>query len=446
MIIKTGITGNKPMKTALKSVLALGLAGVVCSGFAMAQTVAIMNGEVHTISGGIIEDGDVIIRDGRIAQVGADLTAPQGAEVIDASGKVVTPGLFAPYSNIGLLELGLDNEANDASPKRGRDFPLGAALNAVDAYNPSSTLIALNRAGGVTRALSAPGAGDTLFAGRAAVIDMSGSATSVTLPDAAQVAVMGYSGAARSGDTRMGAWAVLREYLDEAAVYAAAPNSYPSRAREDRFAIADLRALGPVIAGDQPLIVSVNSASDIRNLIRLKNAYQLRVIIVGGSEAWRVGPELAAANIPVMLDPLYNLPGQFEDMGATLESAARLHAAGVRVSFYNPPGFGAHNLRLLTQMAGNAVANGLPYDAALAALTRNPAELFGLGSQLGTLEAGKRADVVVWNGDPLELTTHPEAVFIDGREQDLNNRLRMLRERYRDLSRGDLPHAYRGGE
>lgn len=440
------ITTNKSMKTALKSILALGLVGVINSAPAMAQTVAIMNGEVHTISGGVIENGDVIIRDGRIAQVGADLTAPQGAEVIDASGKVVTPGLFAPYSNIGLLELGLDNEANDASPRRGRGFPLGAALNAVDAYNPSSTLIALNRAGGVTRALSAPGAGDTLFAGRAAVIDMSGSVTSVTLPDAAQVAVMGYSGASRSGDTRMGAWAVLREYLDEAAVFAAAPNSYPARAREDRFAIADLRALGPVISGDQALIVNLDGANDIRNLIRLKNAYQLRVIIVGGAEAWRVAPELAAANIPVMLDPLYNLPGQFEDMGATLENAARLHAAGVKISFYNPPGFGAHNLRLLTQMAGNAVAHGLPYDAALAALTRNPAEFFGLGSQLGTLESGKRADVVVWNGDPLELTTHPEAVFIDGREQDLNNRLRMLRERYRDLSRGDLPHAYRGGE
>ena len=437
---------NKAMKTALKTLVASGLAGVVATAAAAAQTIAIMNGEVHTISGAVIENGDVIIEDGRIAQVGADLSAPEGADVIDATGKVVTPGLFAPYSNIGLLELGLDDEANDAGPRRGQGFPLGAALQAVDAYNPSSTLIALNRAGGITRALSAPSAGDTIFAGRAAVIDMSGGVNSVTAPDAAQVAVMGYSGANRSGDTRMGAWAVLREYLDEAAVYAAAPNTYPTRARESRFAIADLRALGPVIAGDQPLIVGVNSVNDIRNLIRLKNAYQLRVIIVGGSEAWRAADELAAANIPVMVDPLYNLPDQFEDMGATLENAARLHAAGVRISFYNPPGFGAHNLRLLTQMAGNAVSYGLPYDAALAALTRNPAEMFGLAAQLGTLEPGKRADVVVWTGDPLELTTRPEAVFIDGRAQDLNNRLVMLRERYRDLSRGDLPHAYRGGE
>ena len=437
---------NKPMKTALKITVAAGLAGIAATASAAAQTVAIMNGEVHTVSGAVIEEGDVIIRDGRIAQVGADLSAPEGAEVIDATGKVVTPGLFAPYSNIGLLELGLDNEANDAGPRRGDGFPLGAALSVVDAYNPSSTLIALNRAGGITRALSAPSAGDALFAGRAAVIDMSGGVNSVMSPDAAQVAVMGYSGANRSGDTRMGAWAVMREYLDEAAVYAAAPNAYPARARESRFAIADLRALGPVIAGEQPLMVALDGANDIRNLIRLKNAYQLRVIIVGGAEAWRVADELTAANIPVILDPLHNLPSQFEDMGSTLENAARLHAAGVRISFFNPPGFGAHNLRLLTQMAGNAVAHGLPYDAALAALTRNPAELFGLGAQLGALEPGKRADVVVWTGDPLELTTRPEAVFIDGRAQDLNNRLVMLRERYRNLERGDLPHAYRGGE
>lgn len=436
---------NKLMKNTMKTAITLGLAGFVAAASASAQTIAIMDGEVHTISGAVIENGDVIIENGRIAQVGADLSAPDGAEIIDATGKVVTPGLFAPYSNIGLVEIGLDDEANDAGPHRGDGFPLGAALDAVDAFNPSSTLIAFNRAGGITRALSAPNAGDTIFAGRAAVVDMSGGVNSVIQPGAAQIAVMGYAGANRSGDTRMGAWAVLREYLDEAAVYAAAPNTYPTRARESRFAIADLRALGPVIAGDQPLIVDVDSANDIRNLIRLKNAYQLRVIILDGVEAWRVADELAAANIPVILNPFYNVPGSFEDMGATLENAARLNAAGVKIGFYNPPS-GTHNLRLLTQLAGNAVAHGLPYDAALAALTLTPAELFGLGGQLGSLEPGKRADVVIWSGDPLELTTRPEAVFIDGRAQDLDNRLAKLRERYRDLSRGDLPHAYRGGE
>ena len=430
----------------MKRVFAIAGAAFVAATSAQSQTIAIMDGQVHTVTGDVIENGDVIIRDGRIAQVGPDLSAPQGAQTIDASGKVVTPGFFAPYSTIGLQEVSLDAEANDAAPNMQVGFPLGAALNAVDAYNRSSVLIPINRAGGITRALSAPGIGDTLFGGRAAVIDLSGRINSVTKGEAAQVATLGYGGASRAGDTRMGAWAVMREYLDEAAIYAGAPNSYASRAREDRFAISDLKALGDVISGDQPLLVSINSENDIRNLIRLKNAYGLRVIIVGGSEAWRAADAIAAANIPVILNPMFNLPAQFEDLSATLENAARLHEAGVKIGFYDPEGFGAHNLRALPQQAGNAVANGLPFDAAIAALTINPAEMFGLQSQLGSLEPGKLADVVIWDGDPLELTTKPEAIFINGRAQEMTSRQQVLRERYQDLSRGDLPHAYRGGE
>ncbi len=167
---------------------------------------------------------------------------------------------------------------------------------------------------------------------------------------------------------------------------------------------------------------------------------------MGASEGWRAAASLAAANIPVIVDPLANLPAQFEDLRSTLENTARLHAAGVEIAFFDPQGFGAHNLRLLTQQAGNAVAEGLPYDAAIAALTLNPARMFGLDAQLGSLEPGKIADVVIWDGDPLEVTTRPEAVFIDGVRQDLGNRQQMLMQRYRDLSRGDLPHAYRGVE
>jgi len=307
-------------------------------------------------------------------------------------------------------------------------------------------LIPINRSGGVTRAIAAPEAGDSIFAGRAAVIDLSGWTNSVTRAEAAQVVVMGYSGAARAGDTRMGAWALLREYLDEARSYAANPNDYVRRPRDGRFAVSDLRALGPVVAGDQPLIVHLDGAKDIRNLIRLKNNYGLNVIIVGGSEAWREAQALQRADIPVILDPLFNLPAQFEDLGATLQNAARLESAGVKIGFYNPVGFEAYNLKALTQQAGNAVAEGLPHDAAIRALTIYPAEMFGLQDQLGTLEAGKIADVVIWEGDPLELNTRPEAVFINGQPQGLGNRQEMLKARYLDLSRGDLPHAYRGGE
>ena len=431
--------------TLMKSLIGAAAAVFVTTN-TMAQTTAIMNGEVHTAAGDAIENGDVIIVNGRISQVGVDLTPPAGATVIDASGKVVTPGIFAPFSTLGLEEIGLDAEANDSGVQSESGFPLSASLNVVDAYNPSSVLIPINRSGGVTRAISAPEAGDSIFAGRAAVIDLSGRTNSVTRGEAAQVVVMGYSGAARAGDTRMGAWALLREYLDEARSYAANPNDYVRRPRDGRFAVSDLRALGPVVAGDQPLIVNLNGVKDIRNLIRLKNNYGLNVVIVGGSEAWREAQALERADIPVILDPLFNLPAQFEDLGATLQNAARLEAAGVKIGFYNPVGFEAYNLKALTQQAGNAVAEGLPHDAAIRALTIYPAEMFGLEDQLGTLEAGKIADVVIWEGDPLELNTQPEAVFINGQQQDLGNRQQMLNARYRDLSRGDLPHAYRGGE
>ncbi|WP_411819624.1 amidohydrolase family protein [Hyphococcus formosus] len=425
------------MKKTLISLLA---SSAAVFSAALAQTTAIMDARVHTIAGDVIENGDIIIRDGRIAEIGADLTAPAGATVIDATGKIVTPGLFVPYSQIGLVEIGSQKETNDSRPAEG--FPLSAALNTIDAFNPSSVVIPVNRAEGVTRALSAPSAGDKLFGGRAAVVDLSGRANSITKAEAAQVAVMGYGGAARAGDTRMGAWAVLREYLDEARSYHANPNEYTRRPRNERFALSDLKALGAVIDGQQPLIVQVNSANDIRSVIRLKNTYRLNIVILGGTEAWRVADELVSANIPVIISGLANLPRQFEDIDSTLKNAARLHRAGVKLAFVSD----THKAHLIRQHAGNAVAEGLPMAAALRAITLTPAEIYGVDSQLGSLEVGKIADVVIWDGDPLEVTTQPEAVFIAGQQQDLNNRQKMLVERYRDLTRGDLPFAYRGGE
>lgn len=423
--------------------LLAGLAAAAFAAPAAAQTVAIQNARIVTGgSQGVIENGDVIVRDGAIAAVGRDLDVPDGATVIDASGRIVTAGFIAPYSQLGLEEIGLDREASDSRPEAG--FALNASLDALDAYNPTSSVIAVNRAGGITRALTAPEAGGALFGGRAAVVDLSGRVASVTRPRAAQIAVLGYAGAQRAGgDTRMGAWALMRETLDEALAYAANPRDYIQRRRDDRFSIRDLEALGPVVSGQQPLLVAVDGAADLRHLVRLKNDYRLNVIVLGGAEAWRVARELAGAQIPVILDPTHNLPGQFEDMGATLANAARLNAAGVRIAFYNGD---TYNLRLLPQLAGNAVAAGLPYEAAIAALTVNPAAMFGLDGRLGSIEIGKAADLVIWDGDPLEVTSRPTAVFIDGRAMSMENRQTRLRDRYRDLTRGELPHAYRGGE
>lgn len=430
---------------SIKNIVFSLAAAAAIGSAASAQTILIQNARVHTVGPqGTIENGDILLRNGVIEAVAADIPQPAGAMVINASGRVVTPGIIAPHSSLGLEELSLDGEANDAEVDN--DFPLSASLDVVDAYNPSTSIIPVNRAGGVTRALTAPQAGGKLFGGNAAIIDLSGRVASVTRPRAAQIVAMGYGGARRTGDTRMGSWETLRQTLDAALIYAAGPREYELRPRDPRFEVSDLRALGPVISGVEPMMVTVNSAQELRNLIRLKQQYGVRVIALGASEGWRVARELAAAGVPVIIDPLYNLPGSFEDLSATLANAQRLQASGVTVAFYNPQGSATHNLRLLPQLAGNAVANGMPYDAALAALTINPARMFGLEQRLGSLEKGKAADVVIWDGDPLEVSSRPLAVFIDGVAMNMDNRQTKLRDRYRDLSRGDLPVAYRGAK
>lgn len=436
--------------TSSKTFLALGAAMLAALSAASAQTIAIQNARVYTMAdqgpeaertGGGFNNGDVIIRDGVIAAIGQDLPVPAGARVINAQGRVVTPGLFAPWSQIGLGHLDLDAEANDNSTDG--DFPHSAALDAADAFNPDVTQIAINRAGGVTRAVSAPAPGNKMFGGRGILVDLSGSATSVFRAQALQSVAMGSAGIGYNGGTRLGNWAALREALDEARAYAANPGAYAMRPRKDGLSLADLRALVPVAQGREPLVVAVDGATDIRTLIKVKAQYGLNAIILGGTEAHLVAAEIAAANMPVILNPWLNLPSAFEDLAATQKNAAKLHAAGVTIAFYDPPS-GTHNLRLLPQLAGNAAANGLPYGAALRALTINPARIYGVGDRYGSLEIGKAGDVVVWDGDPLELSTRPVAVVIDGRITSMRNRQTMLRDRYKDLSRGDLPHAYRG--
>jgi imidazolonepropionase-like amidohydrolase len=419
-------------------------AASLVAGAASAQTIAIQNARVYTMAGpngGRIDNADVVIRDGVIAAIGQDLTPPSGATVINAQGRVVTPGIFAPWSQLGLLELDLDKEANDSTTDA--EFPLSAALDATDAFNPASTLIAVNRAGGVTRAVAAPTPGVKMFGGQGAIVDLSGRPQSIVRAAALQSVAMGADGAGYNGGTRLGAWAALEDALDEARAYAANPAGYVMRPRRDGLSLGDLRALGPVAAGRQVLAVGVNSAVDLRRLIKLKADYGLNVIAIGATEGHLVAGELAAANIPVILDPMRNLPSAFENLAATLDNAARLHAAGVVIAFYNPPS-GTHNLRLLPQLAGNAVASGLPYEAALAALTINPATMYGVADRYGSLEIGKAGDVVVWDGDPLETATRPTHVLIDGRVASLRTRQTMLRDRYKDLSRGTLPLAYRG--
>jgi imidazolonepropionase-like amidohydrolase len=424
---------------ARAATVALGWVLVALAGAApaVAETVALVGGKVVTLgAAGTLEKATVLIADCKIVAVGRELAVPAGARVIDVGGKVVTPGLFDSVSQIGLVDVSLESSSRDTASS---DPRITAAFDVADAFNPRSVLVAINRTEGLTRALVAPASGSTPIAGLAAVFDLGGAGDGPLKHPAALLVSLGEEGAALAGGSRAAAMLRLREALEDARDFADHLDAWE---RGDRRSYAlsrlDLAALAPVVSGDVPLAAVVDRASDIEAVLRLAADYRLRLVVVGGAEAWKVAPALARAGVPVVLNPLDNLPSRFESLGATLENAARLHRAGVTVAFSTGD---AHNGRNLKQGAGNAVAYGLPWEEGLKAMTVNPARIWGIDATYGTLEAGKDADVVVWDGDPLELTTFAERVFIRGREMSMENRQTRLRDRYLDLSR-PLPPAY----
>jgi len=252
-------------------------------------------------------------------------------------------------------------------------------------------------------------------------------------------AVLGERGAGLSGGSRGGAMLRLREALQDALDYAANRKAFEQGDRRE-YALSrlDLEALGPVVKGQLPLVVAADRASDIEATLRLAKELDLKLILAGAAEGWMVARQIAEAKVPVLVEPLTNLPESFESLGATLENPARLHKAGVTIAFMTGD---AHNARNIKQSAGNAVAYGLPWDAALAAMTSVPARIWGIADRYGTLEPGKDADVVIWDGDPLEVTTFADAVFIRGREIPMKSRQTELRDRYKNLQT-PLPPAY----
>ncbi len=411
---------------------------------AAADMTAIVGGKVHTVGPqGTIENATVLIVDGRIAAVGTDISVPPGAETIDARGKVVTPGLFSPFGQLGLVEVGFSAGPLDYS-QRGTQFTAG--FDVADAYNPRSTLIPVNRIEGVTRAVVAPTPGypdengsGHILAGLAAIVNL-GDHNVLDQRGAAMVVVLGEGGSYFAGGTRTAAWLTLRNALDEAIDYREHKDDFERGMRRDYVhSMNDLEALQGVINGNTPMIVSVDRASDIEVLIDFVDEYSVTAIIIGGSEAWMLADELAAASIAVIVGPSANLPGSFDDINARFGSASILVAAGVKVAIADSDSQ-THNARNMTQSAGIAVANGLDWDAALRAITLTPAEIYGMAATTGSIETGKAADVVIWPGDPLELTNYPEAVFINGEAVPMVSRQTLLRDRY---LQSDKPPAYR---
>ena len=413
------------MKRALRIVGLLAACGT--AGQAAAATIAITGGTVQTMgAAGAIDQGTVLIVDGKIAAVGAGIPIPPGARIVDARGKVVTPGLFDSLTQLGIVEVSAAEGTGDGAVKADR---ITAAFDVADAINPRSTLIAVNRIEGLTRAGVAPQPGNSLIAGQGAVIHLGLAADLVVRARVAMFAALGEQGAELAGGARGAAMLRLREALQDAADFDAHRRAFASGDRRE-YALSrlDLEALAPVARGELPLVVTVHRASDILAVLRLARELGLRLILAGAAEGWEVAREIAAADVPVLVDPLDNLPQSFEQLGATLANAARLRAAGVRVAFMTGD---AHNARNVRQSAGNAVANGMPWHDALAALTTAPAAIWGIADRYGSLEPGKEADLVLWDGDPLEVTTFADAVFIRGEEIPMESRQTLLRDRYK---------------
>jgi len=414
------------MKRAL---LALGLAAACgVTGPLSAETIAITGGKLETMGpAGTVPNGTVLIVDGRISAVGVGIPIPGEARRIDAHGRVVTPGLFNSLTRLGLVEVSAVEGTADSEVKSDR---ITAAFDVADALNPRSTLIAVNRIDGLTRAVVAPSAGNSLIAGQGAVIHLGAPADLLVRERVAMFAFLGERGAELTGGARSAAILRLREVLQDAADFAANRKAFEAGdRREYSLSRLDLEALVPVVRGELPLVVTADRASDIVAALRLAKELKLRLILAGVAEGWMVAGEIAAADVPVLVEPLDNLPSSFEQLGATIANAARLRTAGVRVAFMNGD---AHNARNVRQSAGNAVANGMTWHDALAALTTVPASIWGIAERYGSLEPGKDADLVIWDGDPLEVTTYADVVLIRGVEIPMESRQTLLRDRYRN--------------
>ncbi|MEN2787667.1 amidohydrolase family protein [Sphingomonas qilianensis] len=433
------------MKDILLSLTAL---GAVLAAPAMAQTVAITGGTVAIGDGSQpIERGTVVMRDGRIVAAGAGIAVPAGATVIDATGKWVAAGMVAGFTNLGLVDAEGVRESNDGSA---RTSPFNASIDIAPAINPQAVQIGNERAGGITRALVSPSTGQSIFAGRGAVIDLGADADPITRARAFQYVELGEDGASEAGGSRPAAYAMLHDALAQAQDYRRNPAGFGGREQASLVKRVDAQALLPVLDGTMPLLVHVERASDIRSVLALKKQYPaLKLVLVGVREGWMVAREIAAARVPVIAAALADLPASFESLAATESNVGRLTAAGVTTAISTVSANTAPGEHILAQYAGNLVAiarvpgaTGLDWGQAFATISSKPAQALGMDGEIGSLRPGRRADVVIWDGDPLELSSAPLAVYIDGLAQPMRSRQIELRDRYSVPQEGVLPKAY----
>jgi imidazolonepropionase-like amidohydrolase len=438
------------------------LLSIASAGAAFAETVAITNARIETVArAGTIASGTLVMANGRISAVGADVKVPAGARVIDAGGRVVTPGFIASSTNVTVNEVNLEKSTRDDTS----GDAISAAFDMQYGVNPASPLVGVARQTGVTRAVLTPLAGrfsigadgedvaavqgggegsasfPALFAGQAAIIKLAANDSSPVVKARAAMALdLGESGARHAGGSRGATLVLVKAALEDARHFAKNRAAYDrGESREHGLSRVDLEALVPVVEGRTPVLIRVSRAADIRQALQLMREEKIKIILDDVEEGWMVADEIASAGVPVIVNPLEDLPSSFEALASRLDNAARLQAAGVLVAIKSIRDF--NMLRPVRLNAGTAVANGLPYHAALESITINPARIWHVADRTGSLEAGKDADVVIWSGDPLETTSYPTGIFIAGVEQPDTSRRLQLRDRY--LKSGDgYPAAY----
>jgi imidazolonepropionase-like amidohydrolase len=413
---------------------------------ALAQDIAITNARLVIGDGSApVSGGTVVIRGGKVVAAGAGVSVPSGVESVDAGGKWVTPGIVAGFSRVGLVEVDAVDGSNDRSAPKSR---YSAAIDIAPALNPKGSPVAVNRADGVTRALVFPGDNGMLFHGQGAVVDLGDDLNMVTRARAFQFVSFGEAGADHAGGSRAATFLLFREQLLAAREYQR--KDLADVSADALLQRADVEALLRVIEGRDRLFVRVDRASDIINVLRLRSELpQMKLVLVGATEGWMVAREIAVAGVPVLVSALTDLPGNFEQLAATQSNAGRLKAAGVDITIGVFDDDDAHKLGYTLQYAGNVVAltrvpgaTGLSWDAAFAAITSAPARAAGVDDMIGSLRPGRVGDVVIWEGDPLELASAPNAIWIDGKRQSLQTRQDRLARRYMRVGEGDLPKAY----
>jgi imidazolonepropionase-like amidohydrolase len=380
--------------------------------------------------------GNVLIDDNKISQVST--SSLRGDLVINGTGKILTPGIISTDTEIGIVEIGALSVTRDDSSNL---YQIGFSI--YDAFNPNSVLIPWNRSNGITSTLTLPQNTNSPIGGLGSFFVLD---SSLEISGSKDVVMIGRVGGSR-GKSRAETFSIIEDLLE----FASSIDSSDMKTYKDIAEIIDdspiaetmelhprdLKALYRLINDDLPLIIKANRASDLLKLIKLKETYDLNLIIMGAQEAGLVADRIADSKIPLIINPINNIPGSFDELGANIELAGKLEDLGITLMFNAPRD---HNYHLIRQGAGVAVANGMSYAGALKALTLSPVEVFKLGNR-GQIAPGKIADLIIWDADPLEPSSMPEKVFINGEDVDLTSRMTRLTERY--TKNKEKPNGYR---